>query len=105
VGLSSGRRDRLLLLAVAENCCNRLHNCDLWIRDAVVLHLFQIFFKALNFDDRVASLAVIVTAQPKGDIIWIGNCIAPELLAGNLRDIDRDLRLRGRDCKTEGYQA
>ena len=63
------------------------------------------FFEALNVDDRVASLAVIVAAQPKGDIIWIRNCIAPELLAGNLRDIDHDLRLRGRDYETEEYQA
>jgi hypothetical protein len=75
------------------------------MRDAIVLHLFQIFFEAINFDDRVVSLAVIVAAQPKGDIIRIRNGIAPELLARNLRDIDRDLRLRGRDYETEEYQA
>jgi hypothetical protein len=101
----SQRRDRSPLFAYTEKRFNRLHNCNRWTRDAVVFHLFKIFFEALNFDDCVVSLAVIVTAQPKGDIIRIRNCIAPELLAGNLRDIDRDLRLRGRDCKTQEYQV
>jgi hypothetical protein len=96
----SQRRDRSLLIAYTKKHFNRLHNCNRLMRDAVVLHLCQIFFEALNLDDRIVSLAVIVAAQPKGDIIGIRNRIAPELLAGNLRDIDRDLRLRGRDYKT-----
>src|ERR1035437_1022541 len=38
--LQTERRDLLLLLAVAEKCYNRLHNCNRWMCDAVVLHLF-----------------------------------------------------------------
>ena len=73
--------------------------------NAVVLHFFQIFFESINFDDRVVSLAIIVATQPKSDVIRIRNCIASKLLAGNLRDIDRDLGLRGRNYKTKEYRA
>ena len=73
--------------------------------DAVILHLFQIFLETLDINDRVVSLAVIVATQPKRNIIRVRNCIAPELLAGNLGDIDCDLRLRGRGYKKKRYQA
>jgi hypothetical protein len=99
------RRDLSLLLAFAENRFGRLHNRNRWVRDAVAFYLVQSVFEALNVDDRISSLPVIVAAQPKSDIIRISNCKAPELLTGNLRDIDRDLCMRGRDYKTEEYQA
>src|ERR1700730_10104025 len=101
----TGQTTQPELLAYAKNRFNRLHDRNCWMRDAVILHLFQIFLETLDINNRVVSLAVIVATQPKGNIIRVRNCIAPELLAGNLGDIDCDLRLRGRYYKKKGYQA
>ena len=86
-------------ILVAEGRFYRLHNCNCSIRDTVIFQPFKIVFEALSLDDGVVASAVIVAAQPCCDVAGVCNCIISELLAGNLRDIDRNLRLRSRDHK------
>jgi hypothetical protein len=95
----------IALFLVTEKHFNRLHNCDTWMCNAVVFHFSQILFERVNFYNRIVSLPIIVAAQPKSDIVWIGNFIASELLAGNLRDINCDLRLRGRNYNAKENRA
>jgi hypothetical protein len=75
------------------------------MHDAVILQLFKICLETLDVDNCIGALAVLVAAQRKRDIVRIRDGVAPELRAGDLRDVDGDLGLSVCDHKAEANRA
>ena len=56
------------------------------------LRLSRGFLQLLDIDRRHVAFAAVVTVQPNGEVIGIGDLKDDQLLAGDLADIDRCLR-------------
>lgn len=81
-----------MLFARAPQRFNRLHDWSLRILETIILHLFGIGDEVLGFDDRIAALATIIAVQPDRDVLGTCNLVLPELVAGDLRHVEGDLR-------------
>jgi len=82
-----------------------MHDQLFGIGDAILRQLVEILGKHLSIDERIIVLGVVVAVEPDGDVLRIGDPVAGELLAGNLRYIDRHLGLRTRNGDQDERQS
>src|SRR6516162_11022688 len=90
--LNSDRSVASPLLANAHYLLHCLHDGGLRIKLAVFHHFSRALPELLGVEDGVVPLAVVIPAQPHCDVTWISYREKNVLLAGDLRDIDGDLR-------------
>jgi hypothetical protein len=84
------RSDMLFLRT--EHALDGLHDRHLGLQPAEGFDFVEVCVQLLGIDKRIAELCVIITAQPESNVLWIGHLVERELIARDLRNIDRDLR-------------
>src|SRR5882757_2510211 len=62
-------------------CLQCLHHRHFRIPEAEAFQLLCVRSHALRVDDGVATLAMIIATEPKGDVVRIGDLVSDELLA------------------------
>lgn len=86
-------------LFVAEHLLNGLHDWqfEILLLLAEPFDLVGICFKGLGVNGRIATLVIVVTAQPQSDGANRSNLGEGKLLASDLRGVNRDLRMNPAD--------
>src|SRR6516162_4738002 len=102
--LNSDRSVASPLLANAHYLLHCLHDGGLWIKLAVFHHFSRALPELLGVEDGVVPLAVVIPAQPHRDVTWISYREKNVLLAGDLRDIDGNLRASGQNRESHERQ-
>src|SRR5271163_4960084 len=93
---------RRSLFADAEQGFGGRHDRYVLMAQTVVLHFGYVTLQDIDIEHGVATLAVVVAAEPIGDVVGHGNRVVQEFLAGDLGYVDRHLRAGGGRChKTE----
>jgi hypothetical protein len=89
---------RARLFAQSKHLLNDLHDRQIRIRsqDAFASQLFGIVLEPLRLKDGAAVLSMIVAAEPDIDISRVRHTEGEVLLASNLGDLNRDLRMGNR---------
>jgi hypothetical protein len=88
------------LLLSAQHVLGSVHDRHFVVLSTVTLQLTHILLQRFNLNHRIATLAIVVTAQPIRDRpCAAANVTKQELSARNLCDIYCRLRLRCRNSK------
>src|SRR5229473_2640447 len=94
-----------ILFLLTEDGLDGLHDRDLRLHPAESLNLVDRRLQLLRIDERVVALSVIVAAEPQRDVVRIGDLVKHELVARDLRDVDRDLRPRNGAWTERKYEG
>jgi hypothetical protein len=88
-----------VLFALAYYFLNCLHNRDFEILLFITefFQLAEIFFETLWVNDPIVSFTTVEAAQPSGDRPSGSNFRMHELITGNLRGVQCELRLNSRN--------